>query len=121
MAPLHSFTTVLVATLLLLAISTSNVLIDTASADCEEDLAALEEELNATQRELKEVKEDRDEISQRLEDQTSILIIVMFLLVGSYIFFYLNTRRAKIAFLEYQKRTGATPEGETRPRRRRRG
>jgi short subunit fatty acids transporter len=94
----------------------------TVTADCEEDLAALQAELDATEEELAKVKKERDDYAQRLEDSTTIMIIALILLVGSYFFFYLNTRRAKIAFLEYQKRTGIKPgESEPRPRRRRRG
>lgn len=117
----RTFTTILALAVLLLALFAASPVI-TVSADCEEDLAEANAELNATKEQLSKVKEERDEYAQRLEDSTMILILVMFLLVGSYIVFYLNTRRAKIALLEYQKRTGATPDRpEPRPRRRRRG
>ncbi len=79
----------------------------------------LREDLNATQRELEQVRKERDDYAQRLEDSTTILIVALFLLVGSYFVFYLNARRAKIALLEYQKRMGIDPG--TRPRKRRRG
>ncbi len=94
----------------------------TVSADCEDDLIELREELNATNRELEQVREERDDYAQRLEDSTTIMIIVMFLLIGSYVVFYLNARRAKIAYLEFQKKMGVNPDGtKAPPRRRRRG
>jgi hypothetical protein len=119
MPSLKTIRTLLVLATLLLAgcvpISTTT----TVSGGCEEDLAEAREELNATRVELDEVTEERDDYAQRLEDSTMILIIALFLLAGSYVFFYINTRRAKIALLEYQKRMGIDPG--TRPKRRRRG
>jgi hypothetical protein len=79
----------------------------------------LREELNATQKELDKVKQERDDYSQRLEDSTKVLIVVLFLLVGSNIIFFLNTKRTKVALLEYQKKMGI--EHGSRPRKRRRG
>jgi len=94
----------------------------TVSADCEEESNNLQEDLNASNRELALVTKQRDDYAQRLEDSTTILIMVMILLIGSYFIFYLNTRRAKIAFMEYQKRTGINPGNpQQKPRKRRRG
>ncbi len=107
-------TTLLSTTFLILPDCSS--IIDLAEAGEVEDLR---EELNSTKRELELVKEERDDYAQRLEDSTTILIIVLILLIGSYFVFYFNTRRAKIALLEYQKRMGIEPGA--RPRRRRRG
>lgn len=94
----------------------------TVYADCEEDLAVVKEELNTTKEQLTKVEKERDDYAQRLEDSTTIMIISLALLIGSYFVFYLNARRAKITMLEYQKRMGITPETpEPRPRRRKRG
>ena len=94
----------------------------TAFADCEEELAVVKEELNTTKEQLAKVEKERDDYAQRLEDSTTIMIIALALLIGSYFVFYLNARRAKIAMVDYQKRMGITPERpEPRPRRRRRG
>ncbi len=118
----QTFKSTLLLLLVLLAGTLASPTCQTVSADCEEELVEVREDLNATMRELTLVKKERDDYAQRLEDSTMVLILVMFLLVGSYMFFYLNTRRAKIAFLEFQKRTGATPEKPVpRPRRRKRG
>ena len=114
----HSKSIIILALLMTVIIMPSPAT-TTVSADCEDDLAEVRAELNATKAELKDVEKERDDYAQRLEDSTLILIIVMFLMVGTYIVFYLNTRRAKIALLEYQKRSGNVPE--PRPRRRRRG
>ncbi len=111
--------TLLMLALVLLAPLAAGPNVPVVSADCEEDLVEAREELNATRRELELVKKERDDYAQRLEDSTTILIIVLILLIGSYFVFYLNTRRAKIALLEYQKRMGI--DQGTRPRRRRRG
>jgi short subunit fatty acids transporter len=107
--------------MLLSSIAVAPVLMPVA-ADCDEDLATVTAELKATRDKLVKVEKQRDDYAQRLEDSTTILIMVMFLLVGSYFVFFMNTKRAKAAFLEYQKRTGTTPQDpEPRPRRRRRG
>lgn len=119
MAPIRSIMAILLLAVLLLALFAGSPTVTYVSADCEDELVELREDLNATQRELALVKEERDDYAQRLEDSTTILILVMFLLVGSYIVFFLNTRRAKIALLEYQKRMGIEPG--VRPKRRRRG
>jgi len=117
-----TFKITLLLFLVLLAGTVASPASQTASADCEDELVEVREELNATKKQLTKVEKERDDYSQRLEDSTTILILVMFLLVGSYMIFYLNTRRTKIAFLEFQKRTGATPERpQARPRRRKRG
>ena len=116
---LSALRTLIVLAMLVIA---ATIVLDTsmiASAGCEEDLAETREELNATKRELEQVREERDDYAQRLEDSTMVLIVALFLLIGSYIVFYLNTRRAKIALLEYQKRMGIDPG--VRPKRRRRG
>lgn len=108
---------VLVMVSVTFAAPTANV-----SADCEEELNNLREDLNATKRELEQVREERDDYAQRLEDSTTIMIIVLILLVGSYVVFYINTRRAKIAYLEFQRKAGVNPDGtKQRPRKRRRG
>lgn len=112
-------TTVLALLLLMLCIPTPLHLHATVSADCQEDLAEARGELDAAREELEQVKEERDDYARRLEDSTTVLILALFLLVGSYIFFYINTRRAKIALLEYQRRMGIDPGA--RPPRRRRG
>ena len=119
MPSLLTFRTLLVLATMLLAACVTTGTATTVSADCQEDLAEAREELNATKAELAKVTEERDDYAQRLEDSTTILIIALFLLAGSYLVFYINTRRAKIALLEYQKRMGIDPG--TRPKRRRRG
>ena len=110
---------ILVLALLLLSALCATGSAPIASADCEEELEAVRGELNATKEELAEVEKERDDYAQRLEDSTTIMILSLILLVGSYFVFYLNTRRAKIALLEYQKKMGIDPR--TRPRKRRRG
>jgi short subunit fatty acids transporter len=113
---------IVLSSMLLLAFIAATPVVVPVGADCQEELATVTEELNATKEQLAKVEKERDDYAQRLEDSTTILIIALILLIGSYFFFYMNTRRAKIAFLEFQKRTGATPETpEPRPRRRRRG
>lgn len=122
MVSLQTFKITLLLFLVMLAGTLSSPACQTVSADCEEELVEAREDLNATMRELTLVKEERDDYAQRLKDSTMILILVMFLLVGSYMVFYLNTRRAKIALLEFQKRTGMDPDNPgARPRRRKRG
>jgi hypothetical protein len=119
MSPSPRLRTIIVLACLLLSLLTASPDAVIVSADCEDELALTEAELNTTQRELEQVRKERDDYAQRLEDSTTILIIVLFLLVGSYFVFYLNHRRAKIALVEYQKRMGIDPG--TRPKRRRRG
>ncbi len=117
--PIISIFLLVVMLLAFMATSPTTV---TVSADCEEDLAVVKEELNATKEELAKVEKERDDYAQRLEDSTTIMIISLALLIGSYFVFYLNARRAKITMLEYQKRMGITPESpQPRPKRRRRG
>ncbi|MCK4969678.1 MAG: hypothetical protein KAS77_04105 [Thermoplasmata archaeon] len=116
------FISIFLLVVLLLAFMATSPTTITVSADCEEELATVKEELNATKEQLAKVENERDDYAQRLEDSTTIMIISLALLIGSYFVFYLNARRAKIAMLEYQKRMGITPETrEPRPRRRRRG
>lgn len=92
------------------------------AGDCQEDLAATRRELNETKERLAEVEKERDDYAQRLESSTVILIVVLFLLVGSYLVFYINTRRQQVAFQELEKRTGVSLSStEPRPRKRRRG
>ncbi len=120
MAYKRHLASVLLATMLLatafLILPDGSSIIDLAEAGEVEDLR---QELNATKEELAKVEKERDDYAQRLEDSTTILILALFLLVGSYIVFFLNTRRAKVALLEYQRRMGIDPG--TRPKRRRRG
>lgn len=92
------------------------------SADCQEDLAQARAELNATRAELEEVRGERDDYAQRLEDATTIMILVIFLLAGSYVVFYVQGRRQKVVLMELERRAGVSVTGsEPRPRRRRRG
>jgi short subunit fatty acids transporter len=111
----------LVLLLLLATIIVASIAVP-AAADCEEELAATKEELNATKEQLAKVEKERDDYGQRLEDSTTILIVVLFLLIASFLFFWINMRRQKIFMYELEKRTGITPDSpDPKPRRRRRG
>jgi len=113
-----TITIFMLATLLLAVLASSPTTI-TVSADCEEDLVELQEDLNATQRELALVKEERDDYAQRLQDSTSILILAVFLLVGSYFVFYLSAKRQRLYITEIEKRMGVQIIPKRQPRRRR--
>ena len=109
-------------TILLVALFATLPTTVTVSADLEDDLIQAREDLNTTRAKLAKVEKERDDYAQRLEDSTTILIVSLILLIGSYFVFFMNTRRAKIALMEYQKRTGVTPSNPNpKPRRRRRG
>jgi len=87
-----------------------------------DEVKELREELNATRDELVQVKEERDDYAQRLEDATTIMILVIFLLAGSYVVFYVQGRRQRVVLMELEKRAGVSLSGsEPRPRRRRKG
>ncbi|NOQ53680.1 MAG: hypothetical protein GQ558_03635 [Thermoplasmata archaeon] len=94
---------------LLIAISISG----SVGADCEE-------ELEATQKELAQVKEERDEYAQRLEDSTTIIIIVLGLLIISWLVFWVSSRRQQVVLMELQRRTGVTLDSPTKKERKRR-
>jgi len=86
------------------------------------EVEELRAELNATRAELEEVRGERDDYAQRLEDATTIMILVIFLLAGSYVVFYVQGRRQKVVLMELERRAGVSVTGsEPRPRRRRRG
>ncbi len=81
-----------------------------------------EEELEATNKELALVKEERDEYAQRLEDSTTIIIIVLGLLIISWLVFWVSSRRQQVVLMELQRRTGVTLDSPTtKERKRRRG
>ena len=98
-----------IAVLLLISIS----IIGSAAGDCEE-------ELEATNKELAQVREERDEYAQRLEDSTTIIIIVLGLLIISWLVFWVSSRRQQVVLMELQRRTGVTLDSPTKKERKRR-
>ncbi len=122
MAANHPIRTLFLLALVLLAFLVSSPVSTIVSADCEEELATVKEELDVTKKELAQVKEERDDYAQRLEDSTTIIIIVLGLLIISWLVFWVSARRQQVVLLELQKRTGVTLDSPTvKERKRRRG
>lgn len=92
----------------------------TVSADCEEELATVKEELNATKVQLAKIEKERDEYAQRLEDSTTIIIIVLGLMIISWLVFWVSARRQQVVLMELQRRTGVTLDSPTKKERKRR-
>ncbi len=106
--------------LVLLAFLVPSPTTTTVSADCEEELATVKEELNATKVQLAKVEKERDEYAQRLEDSTTIIIIVLGLLIISWLVFWVSSRRQQVVLMELQRRTGVTLDSPTKKERKRR-
>ncbi len=106
--------------LVLLAFLVPSPATTTVSADCEEELATVTEELNATKVQLAKVEKERDEYAQRLEDSTTIIIIVLGLLIISWLVFWVSSRRQQVVLMELQRRTGVTLDSPTKKERKRR-
>lgn len=106
--------------LVLLAFLVPSPTTTTVSADCEEELATVKEELNATKAQLAKVEKERDEYAQRLEDSTTIIIIVLGLLIISWLVFWVSSRRQQVVLMELQRRTGVTLDSPTKKERKRR-
>ncbi len=85
-----------------------------------DDIEQLRTELNETRKDLKKVTEDRDAYAQRLEDQTSILIIVLVLLSISWVIFFMTTRKTQVALKQMKREMGVTKAEQREKRKERR-
>ena len=110
----------ILAAVLLVTATIANIGLPTMADGSGDDVEQLRTELNETRKDLEKAEEDRDAYAQRLEDQTTILIIVLVLLSISWVIFFLTTRRTQVALKEMKRQMGVTKTEQREKRRERR-